>query len=364
MTRLLVVSLIPIPSASAAAVQVVRTCEGFARNGHQVCLLVGDKPWEARGPGFEEFFGFEPSFRLTRRWRLPRTGIGFDRGAARWARDNADILYCRNLRIARAAALSGVKTVLEFHSMSYVGRDDWVRDALGSGNMIGWVSITEALRTALLDRYPAIDPDRVVVAADPVDPAPFEGAEPTQGANGRPRAGYFGSLYPGKGLELILPLAELLPEWEFDIYGGAPSDVARCSAQAPSNVRFHGFLYPKEIPAAILRTQVALLPNQPQVWVDGDDIGEFTSPAKLFEYMVAGRPIVASDLSVLREVLADGENSLLAPPDDPQVWADRLRSLAAEPAMAARLGLQARQDALTRYTHTERAKRIEGALFA
>ena len=42
----------------------------------------------------------------------------------------------------------------------------------------------------------------------------------------------------------------------------------------------------------------------------------FTSPLKLFEYMAAGRAIVASDLPAIREVLRDGENALLVTPGD------------------------------------------------
>jgi len=44
----------------------------------------------------------------------------------------------------------------------------------------------------------------------------------------------------------------------------------------------------------------------------------FTSPLKLFEYMAARVPIVASDLPSTREVLTPGENALLVPSNDPR----------------------------------------------
>ena len=46
----------------------------------------------------------------------------------------------------------------------------------------------------------------------------------------------------------------------------------------------------------------------------GADIGQHTSPLKLFEYLASGRPIVASDLPVFHNILKDRENALLAPP--------------------------------------------------
>ena len=63
------------------------------------------------------------------------------------------------------------------------------------------------------------------------------------------------------------------------------------------------------------------------------------SPLKIFEAMANGRPILASDLPAVREVLRDGHNALLAPPDDIDAWIDRIRALQSDPG----LGAQARR---------------------
>ena len=64
---------------------------------------------------------------------------------------------------------------------------------------------------------------------------------------------------------------------------------------------------------------------------------DITSPLKLFEYMAAGRPIVASDLPSIREVLRDGVNALLVPPGDPVAMAAAIARLLGDRALAARL---------------------------
>ena len=80
---------------------------------------------------------------------------------------------------------------------------------------------------------------------------------------------------------------------------------------------------------------------------------------KLFEYMSFAKPIVASDLPVLREVLTPGENALLVEPDDVAGWVCALRRLMDDPD-------ERRARAAFRANHTWRirASRILDALAA
>jgi len=64
----------------------------------------------------------------------------------------------------------------------------------------------------------------------------------------------------------------------------------------------------------------------------------YASPLKLFEYMALGRAIVAPDQPNIREILTDGHDSLLFPPDDRAAFRERIMRLCAEPALRQRLG--------------------------
>ncbi|MDP7691774.1 MAG: glycosyltransferase, partial [Vicinamibacterales bacterium] len=87
----------------------------------------------------------------------------------------------------------------------------------------------------------------------------------------------------------------------------------------------------------------------------------YTSPLKLFEYMASGRPIVASDLEPIREVLTDGQNARLVPPGEPAALATAVRELLADPAQAEQLARTAFEQASS-YSWSRRADRIEQLL--
>jgi glycosyltransferase involved in cell wall biosynthesis len=59
------------------------------------------------------------------------------------------------------------------------------------------------------------------------------------------------------------------------------------------------------------------------------------------EAMAAGRPVVATRVASLPEVVADGETGLLVPPGDPEGLADAFARLAADEGLRARLGAAA-----------------------
>jgi glycosyltransferase involved in cell wall biosynthesis len=73
-------------------------------------------------------------------------------------------------------------------------------------------------------------------------------------------------------------------------------------------------------------------------------------PLALLEGMALGRPIVASAVGGIPEMLVDGESGLLVPSDDAPALARALVTLLQDPAARARLGTAARQRLLTRFS--------------
>jgi glycosyltransferase involved in cell wall biosynthesis len=82
---------------------------------------------------------------------------------------------------------------------------------------------------------------------------------------------------------------------------------------------------------------------------------------KLFEYMAAGRAIVASDLPAIREVIEHEVQALLVPPGDAGALAGAIRRLADDPALRDRLGRAARAR-VADFTWDRRAERLEALL--
>jgi len=82
----------------------------------------------------------------------------------------------------------------------------------------------------------------------------------------------------------------------------------------------------------------------------------FMSPLKMFEYMSAGRPIIASDLPSIREILNEN-NCLFCEPDKPDSLAHKIKIILADTILVKKMGLRARQD-VSHYSWQERAKKI------
>lgn len=73
-------------------------------------------------------------------------------------------------------------------------------------------------------------------------------------------------------------------------------------------------------------------------------------PVTIMEAMLAGVPIVATDVGSIREELVDGETAILVPPEDPPALAAAIDKVLADPDLAANLGRRAREVALERFT--------------
>ncbi len=171
--------------------------------------------------------------------------------------------------------------------------------------------------------------------------------------------GYIGSLKPGKGLEIIARIALKMINVNFHIVGGDTNELLFWKKSIQSNnVIFHGFKYQDELQSYILKMNVCLLPNQRKILTGKkSDIGKYTSPLKMFEYMSYGKPIIASDLPVLREILTE-DCAILVGCDSEEDWINAINLLMNNREMAYRLGNRAREVFELNYTWEIRAKRI------
>lgn len=174
-------------------------------------------------------------------------------------------------------------------------------------------------------------------------------------------AGYFGHLYTGRGIDVILDLAARNSEILFVICGGNPDQVDNLKRDCVrSNVLILGHQDYLDARQLMASCDILLMPYQKSVSIGpvGSDTSRWMSPMKMFEYMETGKPIISSNLDVLREILIDSENALLVAPDNLEEWHAALKLLKNNSELAVKIGENARSQLLTEYTWSIRAKKI------
>ncbi len=173
--------------------------------------------------------------------------------------------------------------------------------------------------------------------------------------------GYFGHLYNGRGVEVIEDMAIARPNVLFLLFGGNEDDVKnKKNSNKCLNLIYFGHVPHHVALNAMKSVNILLMPYQESVsiGVSGHDTARWMSPMKMFEYMAAGVPIISSDLPVLGEVLKDGKNALLVPPDRSESWIAALDKLLNDEGLADAIGDCAHEDYRANHTWKQRAYRL------
>jgi glycosyltransferase involved in cell wall biosynthesis len=110
-----------------------------------------------------------------------------------------------------------------------------------------------------------------------------------------------------------------------------------------------------KVPEMVSIAEVAVVPAAP---VPASRGGTGT-PLKLFEYMAAGKAIVATALNQATEVIQDGHNGLLVEAGDVNGFAEAMLALLDDSVKRGRLGQNARQHAVEQYSWEKYTKRLE-----
>jgi glycosyltransferase involved in cell wall biosynthesis len=234
------------------------------------------------------------------------------------------------------------------------------------------VVVSDALKEQLINA--GLAPGRVLVAPNGVDLErlrSYREQSPEQwrvqlGLSAAPTIGFVGSFGVWHGVRLlpamIARVAEAVPgaRWQLvgdgDLHAEIRDEIVRRGLG--DRVAMPGVVPHERALELLASCDVCVSPHVPNA--DGSRF--FGSPTKLFEYMGLAKPIVASDLEQLGEVIVDGESGLLCPPGDPNAAAAAAVRLLGDPELRAQLGVAALERATTTYSWRAQTARILDAL--
>ena len=140
------------------------------------------------------------------------------------------------------------------------------------------------------------------------------------------------------------PSLHLMMMGDGDLTGECKSILRKGGVEA--QVTFTGMLSPDDVPEHLASCDILLSPHLP--FEDGSRF--FGSPTKLFEYLAAGRPVVASRLGQIGDVVQDGVNGFLIEPGSGEEFRTTVKGLAEDAVLRKRLGQEARAKAVRDHT--------------
>ena len=381
---------IRFPLERANGVHTMETCAALAARGHAVHMLVRpDTASPARdplayyrvspkadiqieqapviGPAPLRRIGYlaRMSIRVLqrRRWDVVYTPeLILASAALRWpaARRPPVVYESHNFRPAFAANLPDLVTGLPAAGQLKLRRL-WRRERRVWRGADGYVATTQALASELEARFGPRS--RAITAPNGVRIDPARRYEARCRGDKPPVVAYAGHFYPYNGAHLLIEALALLPGVRGLIIGGHPRDAAdgerlRALTSArglTERVTFTGLVPPDQVVPHLREADVLVQPLIDAPYT------RYASAMKLFDYMAAGRPIVAFDLASTREVVADGRTACLVEPGSVEALAAGIRDVLADPVLADRLAHAAFEE-VANYTWAHRAARIERLL--
>jgi glycosyltransferase involved in cell wall biosynthesis len=364
-----------IPSRKADGVAVMNMCSQFAKLDFDVELVIpGGQAKSAesllQGKTNWEFYSVTENFKIKYLscpffFSFPRQ-LGYSAVAVlRKAFSDNPLFYSRHVELAFFAALFGKISVFESHNYLKARQSTvyhiWLKIMQNRFKKTALIVTTQAGKKSYIQD--GVPEEKILVEPNGVNKKRFDISKSIETLKSaiqipvdKKSVGFCGHLYKGRGIEELLECAGYLKEVFFLIIGGEPEDLNRNKKLAKKlnldNVKFTGFISQSEVPEYLLASDILVMPYTKKTLTH-----RYMSPMKMFDYLACGRPIVATNFPVIREVLKDRKNAVLVPPGSGHDMAAGIKWFIDHPESAKRISKQAAKDALL-HTWEIRAKRI------
>ena len=365
-----------IPTEKAHGFQVIKMCEAFSNAGIEVELLAPRRFNSIKENPFS-YYNIRETFKIRKTFVIDLIPLSKYLGAfanfvesitfalfslSGLSRADADVIYTRDQFSGWFLSFFKKRFVYEIHN--FPNNPKLYKKIWAKAFKI--ITITQALKNLIVNE--GISAEKILVAPDGVDLAAFDAVNLNKVdlriELALPRDNFLVS-YIGKFKALdmekgIATMIEALPLLGGDIkmvfVGGEENDLKEYKVLANRFNILNQCVFISHQPyTKVIRYMKAMdalvipSPNKPH-------FAFYSSPLKLFEYMASGRPIIASSLPALREILND-KNALFFKPDSASELAQAVKMLKSSHTLGYHLSQQALAD-VREYTWDNRARRI------
>lgn len=162
---------------------------------------------------------------------------------------------------------------------------------------------------------------------------------------------YFGRLSPEKGLEILLEAMSQLPDIPLIIAGRGPHEEAlkeRVRHLGMQNVRFAGFKDGNALKRLIAGGRFTVLPS---IWYEVFGLS-------ILESFACGKPVIASRIGGIPEVITDSYNGFLVQPGSSEKLAEKIAYLWSSPSLCLRMGKNARNTTIKTFNPSQHYRRL------
>lgn len=207
--------------------------------------------------------------------------------------------------------------------------------------------------------------DRRLVAVIPngVSPSDFTPSALPRREGRIPVLLYIGTLADWQGLEVVIKALPKILEQQvvrLHIVGRGRSRQRKLLSKqirklgVEGNVVVQPAIPHHEVPALISESDICLAP----LGLNDRNVTQGACPIKVLEYMASSRPLIASNMPIVRELVREDVDALLFSPNDPNDLAHQVLRLLNDYDLSKRLAESATERALTKFTWHEAQKKL------
>lgn len=325
------------PSKNASSLQTAKLCEALSKIGHKVNLVLPDTGY--RNENYYNFYDIKNKFRIKRIKYFKKfpTGINyylyslFSIIISKYK--NQNLYITRNFFTSLLLCFLNKAHILEIHDDIHIeGRivKFIVKyfKFLNNKNILKIITTTKTLKNKYHKSY-SVKKDKLLVLHNASSiKLKFK---KYKSLDKNLKIGYFGSIYKSRGLDMLIRLSNKDKKNEYYIYGGSKKEIKNLSNKYSSkNLHFQNYIPYSKIRRKLKNIDICLLPYTNKITVSGNvgDISKYTSPLKIFDYMITGKLIICSNIKVINEVLKHNINSILVfKKNSRDVWLKEIKKI-------------------------------------